>query len=98
TWATALNPDVDFDVVNRNYPKLKGKGKGRRNKKRERVSRLLSFILFYHSFVRSFGCALLMRTYSLLLSRCPVCRAPIPGWDGKGGGVVGLVVQVVVTA
>ncbi|KAJ3789154.1 hypothetical protein GGU10DRAFT_344161 [Lentinula aff. detonsa] len=30
--------------------------------------------------------------------RCPVCRAPIPGWDGKGGGVVGLVVQVVVTA
>ncbi|KAJ3980233.1 hypothetical protein F5890DRAFT_1420028 [Lentinula detonsa] len=29
---------------------------------------------------------------------CPVCRAPIPGWDGKGGGVVGLVVQVVVTA
>ncbi|KAJ3729205.1 hypothetical protein DFJ43DRAFT_1084015 [Lentinula guzmanii] len=30
--------------------------------------------------------------------RCPVCRAPIPGWDGKGGVVVGLVVQVVVAA
>ncbi|KAJ3780247.1 hypothetical protein GGU10DRAFT_369763, partial [Lentinula aff. detonsa] len=30
--------------------------------------------------------------------RCPVCRAPIPGWHGKGGEVVGLVVQVVVAA
>ncbi|KAG1735356.1 uncharacterized protein EDB91DRAFT_1145096 [Suillus paluster] len=27
--------------------------------------------------------------------RCPVCRAEIPGWDGRGGGVVGLKVQVV---
>ncbi|KAI0706541.1 hypothetical protein C8Q76DRAFT_771103 [Earliella scabrosa] len=25
-----------------------------------------------------------------LTARCPVCRAPIPGWDGKGGGVIGL--------
>ncbi|KZT65909.1 hypothetical protein DAEQUDRAFT_494600 [Daedalea quercina L-15889] len=25
-----------------------------------------------------------------LIARCPVCRAPIPGWDGRGGGVVGL--------
>ncbi|KZT06079.1 uncharacterized protein LAESUDRAFT_726288 [Laetiporus sulphureus 93-53] len=25
-----------------------------------------------------------------LVARCPVCRAPIAGWDGKGGGVVGL--------
>lgn len=24
------------------------------------------------------------------LPRCPVCRAPIPGWDGTGGGVIGL--------
>ncbi|TFK50245.1 hypothetical protein OE88DRAFT_1632066 [Heliocybe sulcata] len=24
------------------------------------------------------------------LARCPVCRATIPGWDGKGGGVIGL--------
>ena len=24
------------------------------------------------------------------LPRCPVCRATIPGWDGKGGGVIGL--------
>lgn len=22
--------------------------------------------------------------------RCPVCRATIPGWDGRGGGVIGL--------
>ncbi|KAF5381896.1 hypothetical protein D9757_007597 [Collybiopsis confluens] len=27
--------------------------------------------------------------------RCPVCRAIIPGWDGKGGGVIGLVMQTV---
>ncbi|TFK34537.1 hypothetical protein BDQ12DRAFT_656678 [Crucibulum laeve] len=25
--------------------------------------------------------------------RCPVCRAPIPGWDGRGGGVIGLKVR-----
>ncbi|EPS93285.1 hypothetical protein FOMPIDRAFT_9293, partial [Fomitopsis schrenkii] len=25
-----------------------------------------------------------------LMARCPVCRAPIPGWDGQGGGVIGL--------
>ncbi|KIJ62963.1 hypothetical protein HYDPIDRAFT_114102 [Hydnomerulius pinastri MD-312] len=29
------------------------------------------------------------------VAQCPVCRAEIPGWDGKGGGVVGLKVQVV---
>ncbi|KAI0090213.1 hypothetical protein BDY19DRAFT_939055 [Irpex rosettiformis] len=23
-------------------------------------------------------------------AKCPVCRAPIPDWDGKGGGVIGL--------
>ncbi|THU98386.1 hypothetical protein K435DRAFT_661053, partial [Dendrothele bispora CBS 962.96] len=27
--------------------------------------------------------------------RCPVCRALIPGWDGKGGGVIGLKMQAV---
>ncbi|KAK7442501.1 hypothetical protein VKT23_016099 [Stygiomarasmius scandens] len=27
--------------------------------------------------------------------RCPVCRAIIPGWDGKGGGVIGLKMQAV---
>ncbi|KAN0093296.1 hypothetical protein V8E55_004080 [Tylopilus felleus] len=27
-------------------------------------------------------------------ARCPVCRAEIPGWDGRGGGVVGLKMQV----
>ncbi|KAJ3742997.1 hypothetical protein DFH05DRAFT_1498894 [Lentinula detonsa] len=59
----------------------------------------LSFILFYYPFVCLFGCALLMKTYSLLfLFRCPICRALIQGWDGKGGGLVRTVVQVVVTA
>lgn len=24
------------------------------------------------------------------VARCPVCRAPIPGWDSKGGGIIGL--------
>ncbi|KAJ3543558.1 hypothetical protein NMY22_g3103 [Coprinellus aureogranulatus] len=28
---------------------------------------------------------------------CPVCRASIPGWDGKGGGVVGLRVRSVIS-
>ncbi|EGN99337.1 hypothetical protein SERLA73DRAFT_182287 [Serpula lacrymans var. lacrymans S7.3] len=27
--------------------------------------------------------------------RCPICRAEIPNWDGHGGGVVGLKMQVV---
>ncbi|KAJ7641626.1 hypothetical protein FB45DRAFT_360231 [Roridomyces roridus] len=27
------------------------------------------------------------------VARCPVCRAPIPGWDGRGGGVVGLKIR-----
>ncbi|KAI6155773.1 hypothetical protein BKA82DRAFT_4083062 [Pisolithus tinctorius] len=27
--------------------------------------------------------------------RCPVCRAEIPGWDGRGGGVIGLKLHVV---
>ncbi|KAH7928314.1 hypothetical protein BV22DRAFT_1005080 [Leucogyrophana mollusca] len=31
------------------------------------------------------------------LPRCPVCRAEIPGWDGRGGGVIGLKLQVVYT-
>ena len=31
----------------------------------------------------------------LLPSRCPVCRAAIPGWDGKGRGVIGLKPRVV---
>ncbi|KAI0750262.1 hypothetical protein C8Q80DRAFT_1101498, partial [Daedaleopsis nitida] len=25
-----------------------------------------------------------------MVARCPVCRAPIPAWNGKGGGVIGL--------
>ncbi|KAF9484258.1 hypothetical protein BDN70DRAFT_798072, partial [Pholiota conissans] len=28
-------------------------------------------------------------------ARCPVCRAIIPGWDGKGGGVIGLKVRAI---
>lgn len=27
---------------------------------------------------------------NLNLFRCPVCRAEISKWDGKGGGVIGL--------
>lgn len=34
------------------------------------------------------------RSLSLIPSRCPVCRAEIPGWDGRGGGVIGLKMQV----
>ncbi|KAJ7781769.1 hypothetical protein DFH07DRAFT_386728 [Mycena maculata] len=26
-------------------------------------------------------------------ARCPVCRAQIPGWDGRGGGIIGLKVR-----
>jgi len=29
-------------------------------------------------------------------ARCPVCRARIPGWDGMGGGVIGLVSRTVI--
>ena len=29
--------------------------------------------------------------------RCPVCRATIPGWDGKGGGVIGLKARAILT-
>ncbi|KAF5379749.1 hypothetical protein D9615_005810 [Tricholomella constricta] len=32
----------------------------------------------------------LVRAGDMNVARCPVCRADIPGWDGKGGGVVGL--------
>ncbi|KXN91757.1 E3 ubiquitin-protein ligase complex slx8-rfp subunit slx8 [Leucoagaricus sp. SymC.cos] len=31
------------------------------------------------------------------VARCPVCRAIIPGWDGKGGGVIGLKVRQVIS-
>ncbi|KAF5359493.1 hypothetical protein D9756_002905 [Leucocoprinus leucothites] len=31
------------------------------------------------------------------VARCPVCRASIPGWDGKGGGVVGLKVREIIS-
>lgn len=40
------------------------------------------------SAVLCFGCA---TDFVLMVSfRCPVCRAPIHGWDGRGGGVIGL--------
>ncbi|KAJ7140042.1 hypothetical protein C8R43DRAFT_892997, partial [Mycena crocata] len=29
------------------------------------------------------------------VARCPVCRAQIPGWDGRGGGVIGLKIRAV---
>ncbi|TFK18145.1 hypothetical protein FA15DRAFT_550792, partial [Coprinopsis marcescibilis] len=28
-------------------------------------------------------------------AKCPVCRATIPGWDGRGGGVMGLKIKAV---
>ncbi|KNZ80798.1 E3 ubiquitin-protein ligase complex slx8-rfp subunit slx8 [Termitomyces sp. J132] len=31
------------------------------------------------------------------VARCPVCRAPIPGWDGRGGGVIGLKARTLLT-
>ncbi|KZT27255.1 hypothetical protein NEOLEDRAFT_1043803, partial [Neolentinus lepideus HHB14362 ss-1] len=31
------------------------------------------------------------------VARCPVCRATIPGWDGKGGGVIGLKPRIVLS-
>ncbi|KAF8905943.1 hypothetical protein CPB84DRAFT_1676126 [Gymnopilus junonius] len=34
--------------------------------------------------------ALVLAGPALNEARCPVCRATIPGWDGKGGGVIGL--------
>jgi hypothetical protein len=30
------------------------------------------------------------------VARCPVCRAAIPGWDGKGGGVIGIKVRQII--
>ncbi|KAH9972063.1 hypothetical protein BGW80DRAFT_1118860, partial [Lactifluus volemus] len=32
-----------------------------------------------------------------LAARCPVCRASIPKWDGRGGGVIGLQPRVVIS-
>ncbi|KIY69368.1 hypothetical protein CYLTODRAFT_230546 [Cylindrobasidium torrendii FP15055 ss-10] len=31
-------------------------------------------------------------------ARCPVCRTEIPGWNGRGGGVIGLIPKVVYNA
>ncbi|KAH9178115.1 hypothetical protein EDB89DRAFT_1822297, partial [Lactarius sanguifluus] len=41
--------------------------------------------------------SLLQFLHSLNRCRCPVCRAPIPMWDGRGGGVIGLQPRVVIT-
>ncbi|KAI0300858.1 hypothetical protein BC826DRAFT_905159, partial [Russula brevipes] len=48
------------------------------------------------------GSASLAARYELtwfgrVLGRCPVCRATIPKWDGRGGGVIGLQPRVVIT-
>jgi hypothetical protein len=32
---------------------------------------------------------------NVVLCRYPVCRSIIPGWDGKGGGVIGLKVRAI---
>ncbi|KAK7039382.1 hypothetical protein R3P38DRAFT_2899228 [Favolaschia claudopus] len=36
-----------------------------------------------------------MQPLEASVPRCPVCRAQIPGWDGRGGGVIGLKVRAV---
>jgi hypothetical protein len=33
----------------------------------------------------------------LAIARCPVCREPIPGWNSRGGGVIGLKTRAVFT-
>jgi len=38
---------------------------------------------------------LLIVILNFLLCRCPVCRWIIPGWDGRGGGVIGLKVRAI---
>ncbi|KAI0267739.1 hypothetical protein BC834DRAFT_968660 [Gloeopeniophorella convolvens] len=35
------------------------------------------------------GAAAVRTGIASLAARCPVCRASIPGWDGRGGGVIG---------
>jgi len=35
--------------------------------------------------------------FSSRSARCPVCRAEIPRWDGRGGGVIGIQPRVVIT-
>lgn len=39
------------------------------------------------------GCVVVLMW--MLCYRCPVCRATLPGWDGKGGGVIGLQPRVI---
>ncbi|KAI0050499.1 hypothetical protein FA95DRAFT_1487231 [Auriscalpium vulgare] len=42
--------------------------------------------------------AAVMRTgITGLGARCPVCRASIPGWDGRGGGVIGLQPRIMIS-
>ncbi|KAF8486025.1 hypothetical protein DFH94DRAFT_688394 [Russula ochroleuca] len=43
------------------------------------------------------GAAAARMGITALAARCPVCRAPIPRWDGRGGGVIGLQPRVVIT-
>ncbi|KAF8273300.1 hypothetical protein EI94DRAFT_1299043 [Lactarius quietus] len=43
------------------------------------------------------GSAVARMGIASLAARCPVCRAPIPKWDGRGGGVIGLQPRVVIT-
>ncbi|KAH9003041.1 hypothetical protein EDB86DRAFT_2894657 [Lactarius hatsudake] len=43
------------------------------------------------------GAAVARMGIASLAARCPVCRAPIPKWDGRGGGVIGLQPRVVIT-
>ncbi|KAH9063906.1 hypothetical protein EDB87DRAFT_77882 [Lactarius vividus] len=43
------------------------------------------------------GAAVARMGIASIAARCPVCRAPIPMWDGRGGGVIGLQPRVVIT-
>ncbi|KAH8995007.1 hypothetical protein EDB92DRAFT_1848667 [Lactarius akahatsu] len=43
------------------------------------------------------GAAVARMGIASVAARCPVCRAPIPMWDGRGGGVIGLQPRVVIT-
>ncbi|KZV77311.1 hypothetical protein PENSPDRAFT_181734 [Peniophora sp. CONT] len=35
--------------------------------------------------------------YGTTMARCPLCRTHIPGWDGHGGGVIGLKPKTITT-
>ncbi|KAH8118187.1 hypothetical protein DFH11DRAFT_1572877 [Phellopilus nigrolimitatus] len=38
-----------------------------------------------------------MMTREPIVARCPVCRATLKGWDGRGGGVIGLKPRTIIS-